>query len=211
MNLSEMRTLVRRDLHDEDAANYRWTDAELDRHVARAVSELSLAVPREVKATLATEANSRDLSLSALSDRVVVEAAEYPVGKYPPYYVPFSVWGDNLTLLVDSPPLSAEDVYLYYGSLHTLDATTSTIPQPLEDVVATGAAAYAALEWAGFATNRLNVGGDETWRNYLIWGQERLADFARALAEHGRKGALRARRLYRPAGPTDFETTDWGP
>ena len=33
MNLSEMRTIVRRDLHDEDAGNYRWTDDELDRHI----------------------------------------------------------------------------------------------------------------------------------------------------------------------------------
>lgn len=211
MNLSEMRTLVRRDLHDENPASYRWSDAELDRHIARALKEVSLAVPRELKETLTTQADSRELSLAALSDRVVVEAVEYPVGKYPPSYVPFSVWGDSLTLLVDSPPLSAEDVYVYYGSLHTLDATSSTIPQALEDVVATGAAAYAALEWASFATNRVNVGGDETWRDYLIWGQERLAAFARALAEHGRKGALRARRLYTPAGPTDFETTDWGP
>ena len=31
MNLSEMRTLVRRDLHDEDSNNYRWSNDELDR------------------------------------------------------------------------------------------------------------------------------------------------------------------------------------
>ncbi len=211
MNLSDMRTLVRRDLHDEDAANYRWTDDELDRHIARAVKELSLAVPGEAKATLSTTADSRDLSLAALTDRVVVEAVEYPLGEYPPSYVAFSVWGDTLTLLVDSPPLSATDVDVYYGRLHTLDATTSTIPEALEDLVATGAAAYAALEWASFATNRVNVGGDETWRNYLVWGQERLAAFARALAEHGRRGALRARRLYTPAGPAEFGATDWQP
>jgi hypothetical protein len=211
MNLSDMRTLVRRDLHDQDAANYRWTDEELDRHIARAVKELSLAVPLEAKATLNTTANSRDLSLATLSDRVVIEAVEYPLGKYPPSYVAFSVWGDILTLLVDSPPLSATDVDVYYGRLHTLDATTSTIPEALEDVVATGAAAYAALEWASFATNRVNVGGDEAWRNYLVWGQERLAAFARALAEHGRRGALRARRLYTPAGPAEFGGTDWQP
>ena len=211
MNLSDMRTLVRRDLHDEDAANHRWTDEELDRHIARAVKELSLAVPREAKATLSTTANSRDLSLATLTDRVVVEAVEYPLAKYPPSYVAFSVWGDTLTLLVDSPPLSATDVDIYYGRLHTLDVTTSTIPEALEDLVATGAGAYAALEWASFATNRVNVGGDETWRNYLVWGQERLAAFARALAEHGRRGALRARRLYTPAGPAEFGATDWQP
>jgi len=29
MNLTDMRTIVRRDLHDEDASNYRWTNDEL--------------------------------------------------------------------------------------------------------------------------------------------------------------------------------------
>ena len=211
MDLSTMRTLVRRDLHDEDATNYRWTDDELDRHIGRAAKEFSLAVPLESKANLATTAGSRELSLASLDGLVVVEAVEYPVGKYPPAYVPFSLWADTLTLLVDQAPLEAESVDVFYGALQTLDATSSTIPSRLEDLVATGAAAYAALEWASFATNRLNVGGDETWRNYLIWGQERLADFARALAEHGRRGALRARRLYTPAGPAEFGATDWQP
>jgi len=31
MNLMDMRAIVRRDLHDEDANNYRWTNDELDR------------------------------------------------------------------------------------------------------------------------------------------------------------------------------------
>ena len=201
MNLSEMRTRVRRDLHDEDGANYRWTDSELDRHIDRAVRELSLAAPREAKATLTTTAESRDLSLSSLTDLVTVEAAEYPVDKYPHSYVPFSLWAGTLTILVNEVPLSAQPVNVYYGRLHTLDLSTSTVPPQLEEVVATGAAAYAALEWASFATNRINAGGDDVGRQYLTWGQERLAVFAGALAKHGRHNAVRARRLYTPAGP----------
>ena len=54
MTLSEMRTIVRRDLHDEDASNYRWTDDELDRHIAHAVKDFSEALPLEQKATKAT-------------------------------------------------------------------------------------------------------------------------------------------------------------
>ena len=207
MNLSEMRTRVRRDLHDEDAANYRWTDSELDRHIERAVRELSLAAPREAKATLTTTAESRDLSLSTLTDLVAVEAVEYPVDKYPPSYVPFSLWADALTLLVDEVPLSAQPVNVYYGRMHTLDAATSTIPPQLEEVVATGAAAYAATEWASFATNRINVGGDDVWRQYLTWGQERLAAFALALAKHGCRNAVRVRRLYTPARQGEEEGT----
>jgi hypothetical protein len=211
MNLSEMRTRVRRDLHDEDAGNYRWTDSDLDRHIERAVRELSLAAPLEAKTTLTTAAESRDLSLSTVTNLVAVEAVEYPVGKYPPSYVPFSLWAGTLTLLVDEVPLSAQPVDVYYGRTHTLDASTSTVPAQLEDVVATGAAAYAAIEWASFATNRINVGGDDVWRQYLTWGQDRLAGFARALAQHGRRNAVRVRRLYTPARPAADEGTHWQP
>ena len=173
MNISEMRDRVRRDLHDEDVQNQRWTDAELDRHIQRAVGEFSLSVPLEAKTTLSTTADSRDLSIAGLADLVAVEAVEYLVGSYPPTYVPFSVWLSTLTMLIDSAPGAVEDVNVYYTKLHTLDDTTSTLPARFEDVAATGAAAYAALEWASFATNRVNVGGQDVWRDYLTWGQQR--------------------------------------
>jgi len=209
VNLSEMRTRVRRDLHDEDPANERWTDDELDRHIERAVRELSLAISLEAKAVLATSEGSRDISLASLSDLVAVEAVEYPIDNYPPSYVPFSLWADTLTLLVNDTPPGDESVNIYYGKMHTLDATTSTIPPQLEELVANGAAAYAALEWASFATNRVNVGGQDVWRQYLAWGQERLAAFSRALAKHSRRNAVRVRRLYTPATQPVDQSTVW--
>ena len=211
MDLPTMRTRVRRDLHDEDAQNYRWTDDELDRHIQRAVDEVSVASSREMKSTLTTTASSRDLSLASLTSLVSVEAVEYPTGLYPPSYVRFSVWVGTLTLLVDSLPSGGEDVYVYHGTMHTLDATTSTLAAHLEDLVATGAGAYAALEWSSFATNRINVGGEEVWRQYLIWGQDRMAAFLHRLAQLGRKNAVRVRSLYVPARPPVSQTTDWGP
>ena len=60
MNLTDMRNIVRRDLHDEDSNNYRWTDDELDRHVTHAVKDFSEHVPYEEKATKATTAGSRE-------------------------------------------------------------------------------------------------------------------------------------------------------
>lgn len=211
MNLAEMRAQLRQDLHDEDATSYRWTDAELDRHIEHAVRELSLAVPLEAKATLTTTAGSRELSISSLTDLVAIEAVEHPVGKYPPRYVRFSLWGDALALLTERTPDEGEEVYVYYGKLHTLDETTSTIPSPLEDLVAIGAEGYAAIEWASFATNRVTLGGSATWKSYLIWGQDRLASFLRGLAKHSRKNRVRARRLYRPYEPAAGQGSDWGP
>jgi len=207
MNLAEMRARLRQDLHDEDESNYRWSDEELNRHIEHALRELSLAVPLEAKATLTTTAGSRELSLSTISDLVAIEAVEYPVGRYPPRYVRFSLWGDTLTLLVEGAPSGGEEVYIYYGKLHTLDETTSTIPSPLEDLVVIGGAGYAAIEWASFATNRLNVGGESTWRNYLTWGQDRLASFLRGLSKHSKKNVVRSRQLYCPYEPRRSQTT----
>lgn len=195
MNLSDMRDRLRKDLHDEDATNERWTNA----------------VPLEEKAALTTTAGSRDLSISGLTELVAIAAVEYPVDQYPPSYVRFSAWVSTLTMLIDSTPAAAESVNVYYTKLHTIDASSSTVPLRFEDVIASGAAARAALEWASFATNRVNVGGKEVWREYLTWGQERLADFQRALARHGQRNSLRARRLYAPATPSVDQSTVTGP
>src|SRR3970282_685119 len=100
MNLSDMRGRLRKDLHDEDPANQRWTDGELDRHIQRAVRDFSLSAPLEAKTTLSTTAGSRELSIAGLTDLVAGEAVEYPTGDYPPTYVPYSVWVSNLTRLI---------------------------------------------------------------------------------------------------------------
>ena len=86
-----MRARVRRDLRDEDPGQFRWSDDEVDRHIDRALRELSLAAPLEVTAELLTSAGSYDLDVSALTDRVAIDAVEYPSGLYPPSFVPHSV------------------------------------------------------------------------------------------------------------------------
>ncbi len=194
MNLSEMRTRVRQDLGDTDATDYRWTDADLDRHIEHGVRDLSLAVPLEARADLTTSAHSRDLSLDALTGLVSVEAVEYPVDEFPPTYAPFSIWGDTLTLLVEKAPRRGLAARVYYGKLHSLDARSSTIPASMEELVAIGAEGYAALEWSSFATNRVNVGGVEVWRHYQAWGRERLDSFLKGLANH--RSTLKTRHLY---------------
>jgi hypothetical protein len=199
MTLPALRTRLRRDLHDEDPTNQRWTDAELDRHLLRTVQEVSLAAPREAKAALTAPGGTRTLSIAALTDRVDIEAVEYPMGRYPPSYVAYSLWDQELTLLTETVPAAGEQVLVYYGRSHLVDATSSTLPPALEEIVLLGAAAYAALEWANFAINRVNVGGSESWRAYLAWAQDRLAAYHKALARLSRKNAVRVRRLYSPA------------
>lgn len=210
MNLSDMRTIVRRDLHDEDAANYRWSNDEIDRHIAHAVKEFAEAVPLEQKATITTTSGSRETSVTTLANRVIVAAIEYPVGKFPKQYQRFSLWGDTLTLLGDLVP-DGSNCYVYYGKLHTLDASSSTIPTRYEDLVAAGAAGYAAIEWAVFAINRVNVSGNVSTGEFLAWGKERLNLFQAELKRLGRRNRARIRSLYQPYEPIVSKATDYGP
>ncbi|MEX2245652.1 MAG: hypothetical protein WEC75_03105 [Dehalococcoidia bacterium] len=194
--IADIRGRVRKDLHDEDSSAYRWTDAVLDRHITRTVSEYSLHAPLEQKSALTSTPGSRDLSIASLADLVAVEAAEWPVGQFPIARAGFSLWGATITLDVPSPPAGAESVNVYWLKLHTLDGSGSTLPALHEDLVATGAAAYAALDWTSFSANRINTGGDDVWGRYKAFGEERLRDFRAGLYRAGRANAVRLRRLY---------------
>lgn len=210
MNLGDMRTIVRRDLHDEDAANYRWTDDELDRHIAHAVKDISEYLPYQQKVTKATTAGSREIDVSTITDRVAIEAVEYPVGQFPQRYQRYGLWGDTLTLLGDEIP-DGSNADIYYGKLHTLDVTSSTIPAMYEDLIAAGAGGYAAAEWAVYAINQVNLGGTLAPGDFLTWGREKLGSFKAELKRLGRKNRVRIRSLYRPYYPPVSKSTDYGP
>lgn len=210
MNLTDMRAIVRRELHDEDAGNYRWSNDELDRHIAHAVKDFSPAIPDEKKATKATTSGSREIDVSDLTERILIEAVEYPVDNFPQRYQRFSLWADVLTVLGAEVP-DGTNAYIYYGQLHTLDASGSTIPAEHEELVATGAGGYAAVEWAVYAINQVNVGGTGTAQDFLNWGKARLNYFRAELKRLGRRNRIRARALYKPYLPTVSKTTDYGP
>ncbi len=209
MNLTEMRTLVRRDLKDE-ATPYRWSDDELDRHILYALKEFSEALPLEQKATKATTADSREIDISTITDRIMVEAVEYPVDKFPKRYQPFALWANTMTILGNEVP-DGSNTYIYYGKLHTLDVSTSTIPTKFEDLITTGACGYAAIEWAVYAINRVNVGGTPTPGEFLAWGREKLNYFKAELKRLGRRNRVRVRSLYKPYYPPVSKSTDYGP
>ncbi len=197
MNLTVMRSRLRIDLRDEDSTNYRWSNSQLDRHVGHALGELSAAQPRPRTAVLRTTAAGRSIPLSSLTDLVRVESVEYPVGNYPTDYVGFSVREGSLAMMVDAAPAAGQEVRVFYGQLHTVDAASSTLPPHLEELLAAGAGGYAAMDLSGHAINSINLGGPETWRHYLVWGQEKLAYFRQGLANLSRRTSLRVRRLYR--------------
>ncbi len=204
-NISAIRANVRKDLHDEDSSNYRWTDAVLDRHIGRAVVEYSIADPLEQKTTLTATPGSRELSIAALTNVVDVENVEWPTGEFPPRLVGFSLWQATLTLDTVNAPSAPDNVSVYWTKLHTLDGSSSTIPPRFDELITEGAAGYAALDWTSFATNRINTGGDDVWGRYKAFADERLRQFRADLARLGRNNAVRVRRLYTTEAPSIFE------
>ncbi len=194
--LADIRTRVRQDLHDTDAANFRWNDGELDRHIQRALDETSRSIPVEKSATLNTSPGNRDLSLGSLLGLIEIEAVEYPVGEFPPSFVQFSLWSGTLSLLLESAPASVAPVTIYYTAQHTLDGSGTTLAGFQEDIVATGASAFAILESSAGALDRLNTGGNEVPAQFLAWARAREIAFRQLLIQHARRNRVRARRAY---------------
>lgn len=203
MNLTELRTMVRRDLRDTDAAVYRWTDEALDRHIAHALNGISYAVPQEKSVSLATAAGSREMDLTPLEGLIMVHSVEYPAGCYPPQYRRFEVWGGKLTLLDGMLP-DGSPAGIRYGTRQVLDDRESTLPSYLEDLLAMGAEGYACLEWASYAVNRVNSGGGLTPQAYEDMGQARLDIFCRTLKRLGRNNRVRWAQLYCPPSGVEY-------
>lgn len=193
-----MKTLVRRDLKDEDSSNYRWQDNEIERAISRALYDLSRAVPREMKSTIATTDGSRDIAISTLTDRVSVDRVEFPIlpsGRTPRQFQRFTVYQDTITLIGDAEG-DGEDCYVYWSKVHTLDGSTSTIPTYLEDVLALGAAAYAVLAQAQYRTDAADFGGERADTDYQSWGRNMLKEFKDQLKRYGKGRKLKIIQFY---------------
>ncbi len=195
--LSDIRSRVRKDLRDVDASDERWDDAQLDRHIGRALADVGLAAPQEKTATLATTAGSRDLATSSLTGFITLEAAEFPIDHYPRAYAPFALWAGTITLNVVEEP-GGENARLYYLAKHTLDGSGSSLPEEFEDVLATGAGGYAAIEYASYTIDRLST-GDAVAERFRAWGEARLTVFREMLRVHARERRVGSRRLFTPA------------
>jgi hypothetical protein len=210
MTLSEMMAVVRQDLHDEDPGQYRWRDEILSRHIDHAVKDFSLSCPLEQWEVFPTVAGSREIDISILTDRVSVDAVEYPAGHFPQRHQTFSLWANILTLLGGDEP-DGTDCNVYYTRLHTLDEAGSTVPDQYADLIVAGACGYAAVELAGHTINRVNVGGTDTMEELTRWGNQKLDYFRQELKRIGRKNRVRVRQLYNPHYPVKSPMTDQGP
>lgn len=178
MDLATMRARVREDLQDTDAANYRWTDDEVDGAIERVVREFSLAYPLQQQDDIATTEDSNELDISSLTKLLKVYSVEFPIGVHPPYYQKFEVWEITLYMQDDGDGNNAR---VRWGSLHVLDAAASSIPEQHEEIIVLGATGYLATSASAYTVDRATIAGRHATINFLKWGKERLARYEKKL------------------------------
>jgi len=146
--LPAIKAKVHQALRDEfvDGAEQDFQEDELDLHIADCLVEISQRRPYEVKETKTTKA-SRDLDISTIEDLLEVDKVEFPVGSDPPDYRNVSIFGDTLTIDIDTKPTADQTIYLFCLKLHQLTEVSSTLPTQLESLLVTGVVAKAALGW----------------------------------------------------------------
>jgi len=178
MNLTEMRARVREDLQDEDEANYRWTNDQVDGAIERVVREFSLVKPIQQQDDIATAESSRDIDISSLSGLIGVESVEFPIGENPSYYQKFRIWQDTIQMDDEG---DGGDARVRWYKEHTLDAESSTIPSQFEEIIVLGATGYLATSASVYTVDKATIAGKWATINFLKWGQERLDRYEKKL------------------------------
>ncbi len=178
MDLATMRARVREDLQDEDEANYRWTNDQVDGAIERVVTEFSIAHPIQQQGDIATVESSRDIDISSLSGLIRVESVEFPIGENPSYYQKFRIWQDTIQM---SDEGDGSDARVRWYKEHTLDAVSSTIPTQFEEIIVLGATGYLATSASVYTVDKATIAGKWATINFLKWGQARLDRYEKKL------------------------------
>ena len=191
MDLATMRARVREDLQDEDEANYRWTNDQVDGAIERVVREFSIVKPIQQQDDIATVESSRDIDISSLSGLVGVESVEFPIGQNPSYYQKFRIWQDTIQM---SDEGDGSDARVRWYKEHTLDAESSTIPSQFEEIIVLGATGYLAASASVYTVDKATIAGKWATINFLKWGQERLDRYQKKLK--ALKSRIISKELY---------------
>ena len=193
MNLTEMRTRVREDLQDEDEANYRWSNDEVDGAIQRVVREFSLAYPLMESTDIATTDGSNELDISSLSGLIAIMRVEFPIGEDPACYQRVELWKTTLYMQDKG---NGDDARVRWYKEHTL-GTSSTIPAQLEEIIVLGATGYLAASASAYTVDRASIAGTGATINFLKWGQERLELYQKKLK--ALQGRIITREFYTDA------------
>jgi hypothetical protein len=190
--LSDLRTQVRKDLHDTDNTAYRWTDDQLARHIERALQEFSEASPITATLDITTVAGQRGYALTAtaLHQRPgAIVAVEYPytVNELPTF-AQYRLWSDTLFILTTDAPATGETIRVWYTTPHTLSESVKTLAPEDEPIVQLGAAGYAARELESYNADRITI-SKFTTMDYRKFADQALSAFYALLQNRIRQRA----------------------
>jgi len=177
-NRADFLAAIARDLGDADGNT--WTSDDLSRALDHALGDLADAAGAAASVDVpATGSDTYDLS--EYPEIRQLAAVEWPVGRQPPAYLRFHLWGAALRLL-DAAPLAGETLRLHYRRTFAAGDAGSDVPESLAELAVLGARAYAILQQATRTAATVNVDG---WvsRRYELQGERLLARFRDALAE----------------------------
>lgn len=193
MTMAAMIDEVRQILMATDAPEL--TDAALSSAIGHALACYSFYSPHYKLVTCPTTPGEREVDISHLTDRVVLEQLEYPLGEVPRSFARFKLVGDKLALL-SGPLPEGDNCRILYGAYHTLTEDASTLPPNHVHLVALGAAGYTALGLSRLAANTINIGGEGVAGHYHRWATDTLRHFHTALRLLGRHSRIREHNLY---------------
>jgi len=193
MNLTEMRARVREDLQDTDAANYRWTDDEVDGAIDRVVAEYSLHAPIEQQDDIATTDGDTELDISTLTGLVKVESVEFPISQNLQYPQRFRYWAGHLYMEDAGDGSNARVRWL---KKHSLTAESTTIPTEHDEIIVLGATGYLAMSASAATVDRAFIAGRYGTTSYRAWGKERLDRYDRKLKAISRSSKVVPYQLY---------------
>lgn len=169
----------------KDAGNVLWSAAELDDAIRCALHRYSEVHPRELVATLTLTEAGREVSLAGIGGLLRPLRVWYPYDAsapgYPPRWVPWDLHGPEILFLdVAEEPQPGDEVRLFYAAPHTIEgldaASATTVPLDDEESVVIGAAGYAALARAAYATEAVTL-SRETAAHWRAWAEARLVEF----------------------------------
>ena len=195
MNLVELRARAREDLQDEDPADYHWTNDQIDGAIQRVVAEYSAAAPIQKQSDLATTVDNVELDISTLTDLLMVESIEFPIGQHPPYMQRFNMWAGRVFMVDEG---NGDNARVRWLQAHTVAAGSSTVPLKHDEVLILGATGYLAMSASAYTVDRASIAGRYGTMNYRAWGKERLARYDATLANVSRK--IERRTLYTEGG-----------
>jgi len=143
--LADLVAQLRTDLGDPSGGTPRWSDADLQRAVARSLAVFSSHHPYMQKATIATPSADYNVSLATLTNWISIDRLEFPVGDKPPTFKPYSIIQDTLYLQELG---TGANCCIYWSGVHTLTDASRTFETKYSDLIELGALAFALEQYA---------------------------------------------------------------